>query len=210
MKRAIMLIDDDSDNTQAVELMRKALAYEINKCGWEERLDVYGRQISHADELEEGEINDLIDEIRGYVAKYERVLLAIDLVLMSDDYYCLEQLKHYLMTGILLKRFIFKYLTNEEKSKVNCVFVSSYLDKHSDLRREIDFIIEQEGAIGVSKPKTNWVGAVKEYERKAKKQGEGRKCCSKENKFSERIQQYYDENTLYGDFIGTIFESALK
>lgn len=209
-KRLIMIIDDNSiQGIDEVTLLQNALEDEIKAHHLGGELDVLGYQVHHATEMDQAKLDSLIETIKNNIKQYERVILLIDLVLMRREFNSLEELEQYMGTGILLKQRIYQQLNEPEKEKICSIFISRFLNKSDDVREKLDVAIKKESAFCIEKPKQN--EAESGYEKSYKKpRDEEKKDCAPMHKWFKKIQPFYEEGTLYGDFIGAVFEIALS
>ena len=208
MNRHILLIDDRDDN---ILCMKNALYGEVEGVGLDKN-DISSAKICCDNTLTQDELDQLINTVRNLINGADKLLIAIDLNLVRDQFNTAEELRKNMMTGIKLKRYIVKKLSDKEKDKVIFLFVSNYLRRTTPIRQQFVEMIECANDKWAVKPvQVREEGKDYAFSKEEGSLGDRKKCKLNDKKVNAKIQEdYYDKETTFGDFIGTIFEAALS
>ena len=227
----ILLVDDQQEDLTAISV---ALTKEMKKCGISSTSMQVKTYLLNVEDVDNTKLDKLVKNVMTYCDQDgtadNRVLLVIDLVLTKREAFSSEELRVALLSGIMLRRYIDKNLKEccldkdskgesckhkNYADKVKYLFMSSYLNTKTQLRMYIEKKKKKDGLIGIVKPRiTSQIDSPEdaiciETESSIPSNDRINRSVSTSLAHYEEIQELYNKNTVYGDFIATILKMAL-
>ncbi len=153
----------------------------------------------------ETKLYDLIEKIKGNIVGFDKLLVIIDLNLVTTESRSSKELFMHLQTGIAVKTYIEDRLNVDENKKIKFLFISQYLELDTGIKKQLVELMN--GTPWVATPAFNESG-------KDILLGSGtgrpqREChLLDDNPKKKLIMSYYSKMTTYADLIGKIFETV--